>query len=71
MALTPRVLIYSPALGGHRQVYCRVFTQILHEAGCGVAVAGSFGALDAADRATLEEALRRNGPLIDRSDSPS
>jgi len=72
MALTPRVLIYSPALGGHRQVYCRVFTQILHEAGCGVAVAGSFGALDAADRATLEEALRRNGPteLVDTAALP-
>lgn len=72
MALTPRVLIFSPALGGHRQVYCRVFADILHEAGCGVIVAGSFGALDATEGARFAEALRRRGPveLVDTSALP-
>ena len=69
MALTPRVLIFSPALAGHRQVYCRVLTDILHDAGCGVVVAGSFESLEAPARVALAGALRRRGPveLVDTS----
>lgn len=72
MALTPRVLIFSPALGGHRQIYCRVLADILHDAGCGVVVAGSLGGLDPPTRAAFEGALRRRGPveLVDTSALP-
>lgn len=63
MALTPRVLIFSPALVGHRQVYCRALADILHDAGCGVVVAGALGGLDPPIRAAFEGALRRRGPV--------
>jgi hypothetical protein len=72
MALTPRVLIFSPALEGHRQVYCRVLTDILHDAGCAVVVAGAIGCLDAPARAAFSEKLRRRGPaeLVDTTALP-
>jgi glycosyltransferase involved in cell wall biosynthesis len=72
MASTPRVLIFSPGLEGHRQVYCRVFTDILREAGCAVVVAGSFGVLDTDSRAALEDALQRRGlvELVDTCEWP-
>ena len=72
MALTPRVLVFSPALEGHRQIYCRALTDILHDAGCGVVVAGSFGVLDAPARVEFASALRRRGPveLVDTSALP-
>jgi hypothetical protein len=63
MALTPRVLVFSPALGGHRQNYCRALADILHDAGCAVVVAGSLGGLDPLERAAFEGALRRRGPV--------
>lgn len=37
-----RVLLYSPHLAGHRQVYCNVFTDILLEMGARVVLAAGF-----------------------------
>lgn len=72
MAPTPRVLIFSPALSGHRQVYCRVLTDVLHEAGCEVILAGGLAALVPAAGAAFAHALRRRGPveLVDTSALP-
>ena len=64
MALTPRVLLFSPALGGHRQVYCRVLTDILHEAGCAVVCGRLDGGTSVRpSRSGFVEALRRRGPV--------
>ena len=72
MAGTPRVLVFSPALGGHRQVYCRVLTDILHDSGCGVVLAGALRGLEEPVRDALVDALRRRGPveLVDTSGLP-
>jgi len=34
-----RVLIYSPSVDGHRQIYCRVMAEVLLRAGCDVTIA--------------------------------
>jgi hypothetical protein len=72
MALSPRVLLFSPALEGHRQVYCTVFTDILHDAGCTVVVAGSLRRLAEPARAALVQRLRRRGrvELVDTTALP-
>jgi hypothetical protein len=72
VSAVPCALIYSPALGGHRQVYCREIADVMRRAGHDVVLAGAIGVLEEPRRAAFVEALRRGGEvtLVDTSAMP-